>query len=394
MTLLGSVTLDASHLPHEYSRSWLRHGVACEPNNQQPHRPPRHPAMASNRLTFLYPHLFRTGGRWTEPAASHVVRSTHRNPPPLFSSPVCCQHAALFTTPSAGRQAAFAKRAGKGVQPLPLHDAVRPPPKSADIGRKEEEDAQEGQDMADSTAQTTQTPSQSSSEGNRPSTAPPPPNPPETIELPPPQDIDPITQTKKGSPMDVLLHRGPPPDSSSSPSPSTATADQPSIPPISDTNSESTVKPPNLKPSTYVHHFDSYTLVKQLIAGGYSLPQAIISMKGIRTLLASNLDVAQSGLVSKADVENETYLFRAACSELGAEVHNNRRVADEQLRQQRTLLQHEVDNLAQRLNQELLTLNDNVRGMFNDRRMAVREEQKATESRVCLAEGNKTTGQS
>jgi hypothetical protein len=154
------------------------------------------------------------------------------------------------------------------------------------------------------------------------------------------------------------------------------------------------MKPPNLKPSTYVHHFDSYTLVKQLIAGGYSLPQAIISMKGIRTLLASNLDVAQSGLVSKADVENETYLFRAACSELGAEVHNNRRVADEQLRQQRTLLQHEVDNLAQRLNQELLTLNDNVRGMFNDRRMAVREEQKATESRVCLAEGNTTTRQS
>lgn len=112
------------------------------------------------------------------------------------------------------------------------------------------------------------------------------------------------------------------------------------------------------------------------------MPQAILSMKAIRKLLASNLDVAQSGLVSKADVENETYLFRAACSELGAEVHNNRRVADEQLRQQRTLLQHEVDILAQRLNQELLTLTDSVRGMFNDRRMAVREEQKSLESRV------------
>jgi hypothetical protein len=135
-------------------------------------------------------------------------------------------------------------------------------------------------------------------------------------------------------------------------------------------------------PTPYIHHFDSYTLVKQLTAGGYTLPQAILSMKAIRTLLASNLDVAQSGLVSKADVENETYLFRAACSELSAEVHNNRRVADEQLRQQRTLLQHEVDILAQRLNQELMTLTDSVRGMFNDRRMAVREEQKAVESRV------------
>lgn len=52
------------------------------------------------------------------------------------------------------------------------------------------------------------------------------------------------------------------------------------------------------------------------------------------------------------------------------------------MRQKRTLLQHEVDILTQSLNQEILTLNDNVRGMFNDRKMAVREEQKAGESVV------------
>lgn len=78
----------------------------------------------------------------------------------------------------------------------------------------------------------------------------------------------------------------------------------------------------------------------------------------------------------------ETYLFTAACSELSTEIKNNRRLQDEQTRQQRTLLQHEVDILAQSLNQELLTLNDNVRGMFNDRKMAVREEHKAGESAV------------
>lgn len=52
------------------------------------------------------------------------------------------------------------------------------------------------------------------------------------------------------------------------------------------------------------------------------------------------------------------------------------------MRQQRTHLQHEVDILNQSLNQELLTLNDTVRGMFNDRKMAVREEQKSVESAV------------
>jgi len=144
-------------------------------------------------------------------------------------------------------------------------------------------------------------------------------------------------------------------------------------------------RPPHLTPPPYVHHFDSYSLVKQLESGGWTNPQAITAMKAVRGLLAVNLDVAQAGLVSKSDVENETYLFRAACSELSTEVRKNRRVADESMRQQRTLLQHEVDILTQSLNQEVLTLNDNVKGMFNDRRMAVREEQKAAESAVCLS---------
>ena len=51
------------------------------------------------------------------------------------------------------------------------------------------------------------------------------------------------------------------------------------------------------------------------------------------------------------------------------------------MRQQRTHLQHEVDILTQSLNQELLTLTDNVRGMFNDRKMAVREEQRRSTAR-------------
>ncbi|KAL7819299.1 hypothetical protein V8C44DRAFT_317609 [Trichoderma aethiopicum] len=139
---------------------------------------------------------------------------------------------------------------------------------------------------------------------------------------------------------------------------------------------------PSMAPPKYVHHFDSYSLVKQLQEGGYRGDQAVTMMKAIRTILAHNLDMAQERLVSKSDVENESYLFSAACSELSAEVRNNRRAQDEQIRQQRTHLQHEVDILTQTLNQELLTLNDNVRGLFNDRKMTVREEQKAMESAI------------
>jgi hypothetical protein len=78
----------------------------------------------------------------------------------------------------------------------------------------------------------------------------------------------------------------------------------------------------------------------------------------------------------------ETYLFRAACSELRTEVQNARKASDEQMRHERTLLQHEVDILNQKLTQELLSLKDDLQGMFNDRKMSVRQEQRSMDSSV------------
>ncbi|KAK4204414.1 hypothetical protein QBC40DRAFT_98045 [Triangularia verruculosa] len=368
--------------------------------------------MPTSRLTFLYPHLFKSTARWTEPAASQVSHSIAargaRRKPQQPHSFLCQQQQHGFTTPSVGRQAAFAKRAGKGVEPLPAHEtADLPPQKPAQegqqdgVGKQDQEKLGKGkqdgqqQDAHHKTIKPT-TPSQT--QGGGPIHDPPPPPPPQAdpnpsiIELPPPSDIDPITQTKKGSPMDEILHMGPPPSSDSQPDApkSPITPSSPSEPPpSSDPTSlaaQSSGDGTKQKKQTYIHHFDSYSLVKHLSSPdnspNYTLPQSIALMKTIRALLAHNLDNAQSGLVSRSDVDNETYLFRAACSELSTEVRKNRRVADEQSRQQRTHLQHEVDILTQRLNQDLLTLTDSVRGMFNDRKMAVREEQKAMESRI------------
>lgn len=61
---------------------------------------------------------------------------------------------------------------------------------------------------------------------------------------------------------------------------------------------------PSMSPPPYEHHFDSYSLVKQLEEGGYTPQQAVTSMKAVRKLLAKNLNVAQQSLVSKSDVEN------------------------------------------------------------------------------------------
>ena len=91
---------------------------------------------------------------------------------------------------------------------------------------------------------------------------------------------------------------------------------------------------------------------------------------------------------SSADEEAVTlqarYLFRAACSELATEIQRNRKVETERMRTDRAQLQQEVDVLGQRLSQELLALKDDLRGMFNDRKMEVRMEQRSADSSVCV----------
>lgn len=79
---------------------------------------------------------------------------------------------------------------------------------------------------------------------------------------------------------------------------------------------------PSMSPPPYVHHFDSYSLVKQLQDAGYTQSQATTAMKGIRGALAKNLDVAQASLVSKSDVENvgRQWPFSLVIGALGARV--------------------------------------------------------------------------
>lgn len=153
-------------------------------------------------------------------------------------------------------------------------------------------------------------------------------------------------------------------------------------PNVTEEHTPSLRHPPHIDTPRYVHHFDTYSLVRRLNAGDWTKPQAITIMKSMRLLLGDNLDKASQALVSKSDVENETYLFSAACSELRTEVFARRTALHEKMRMERDQLQHEVDILEQRLGQDTVAMKDELRGMFDDRKMAVRNEQRYMESKV------------
>jgi len=81
------------------------------------------------------------------------------------------------------------------------------------------------------------------------------------------------------------------------------------MPPPESTQEQDASKPPHLQPPPYVHHFDTYTLVREVEKGGFTNDQAVTAMKAVRGLLALNLDVAKAGLVSKYDVENVSLVY-------------------------------------------------------------------------------------
>jgi len=134
----------------------------------------------------------------------------------------------------------------------------------------------------------------------------------------------------------------------------------------------------------YTHHFDTYASVQRLSAGGFSQSQSIVAMKLLRALLDKNLADARENLVSKSNIENETYLFQAACSELRNEMQNAKKMAVEDLRSERTRIQTEFDLLNQKFLAEIMELRDELSSMFNDRKMVTRAEQRAMENKVCF----------
>jgi hypothetical protein len=300
--------------------------------------------MAAPRLPFLWPILFRPL------KASRAAPRT-----PIYNAPA----SRSLTTTTQGPVQRYGKahepaphlrdketprEAGESIKTTPektLLEPVNPEVKSAPEPVEEEEEEETP----------TTTPSTPSAQPTPIRTTP---------ELAPSTPVPDAPLTGEPKPLETVLHM---------PSPA----------------EEEQRKPPHLKTPPYVHHFDTYGLVKDLAKSGFSEEQAVTVMKAVRGILADNMELARDGLVSKSNVENETYLFRAACSELKTEVGNNRKSETEKMRTERTQVQHELDILNQRLTQETGSLKDELKGLFDDRKMAVRQEQRTMDTKVCFA---------
>lgn len=215
---------------------------------------------AAARLTFLSPQVLR-GIRVAPRAAAGFAR--HRG--------------------------TFARRRGKAIEPQPLKADTTlklnaSHPLTSDVATRPEPEtttATTPQDQSQSTPDKSVSTNESQQASASTSSKQPPNKENETSKEEQARIVR--EEAKQSGPLEAVLHMEPP---------------------ETQTKTATTRPGPAMCPPPYVHHFDSYSLVKHLQEGGYSQEQATTSMKAIRTLLAENLEIAQSSLVSKSDVEN------------------------------------------------------------------------------------------
>jgi hypothetical protein len=211
--------------------------------------------MSASRLTTLFPSLFRT--------TPLVARRTSVRQRPRFSASASCFHSSgAQTNPSRPERYGTAK-------PPPAHLKGEEAAKDGDEGKPVDEQPPipEGRSLSQKSNSAAAVPAPESVKAEQPSPS------PSTA-----KDV-PDAEASSPKPLDTVLDM---------PSPA----------------EEEDQTPPHLQAPRYVHHFDTWSLVRDLDKGGFSELESVTLMKAVRQILADNMELARRALVSKSNVEN------------------------------------------------------------------------------------------
>lgn len=260
--------------------------------------------MAAPRLPFLWPILFRPASRPTTAAVESSARLLQRPPPRAYfrqRSRACAPATKRYGTANEPPQQAQAESAPEAVSERTADDEQIPRPSGKDAAPSAEQNAAPiGKDYVSPAeqnvlAQSALVSASISDLKSKPSS--------------------PHTASKDSSTTSIVDAQA----ESGSKQASTVAPTEAELAEEYHTNSALTTilnmkppmdqesaedKPPHLQAPPYVHHFDTYSLVKSLHDdGGWSDEQAVEVMKAVRGILTANMELARDGLVSKSDAE-------------------------------------------------------------------------------------------
>ncbi|KAJ1936610.1 hypothetical protein GGF37_005540, partial [Kickxella alabastrina] len=123
--------------------------------------------------------------------------------------------------------------------------------------------------------------------------------------------------------------------------------------------------------------FDTYSLVHQLMECGFTRAQATTLTTLIKHKVYEGMEQVNSGMLTKSDLENDAYLFRAALQELRTETQMIRKNDQAILESQAAAINRDIDSLAQRTHDEIANLRSDIEIELNNHKHDTNHEMKS-----------------
>ncbi|KAG8695695.1 hypothetical protein FRC09_008994 [Ceratobasidium sp. 395] len=127
-----------------------------------------------------------------------------------------------------------------------------------------------------------------------------------------------------------------------------------------------------------VNAFDTHRFVT-ILEPSFPTPIARALMRASRAILVVRFGRVKQEIFGVRDLDNQAYLFRAALSELRAELTMRTRSEFAALRTASTALRRDVDALNGKLKEDIATLKHDIEMEINDRKNETRADAKASE---------------
>ncbi|KAJ2752448.1 hypothetical protein GGI19_003827 [Coemansia pectinata] len=112
--------------------------------------------------------------------------------------------------------------------------------------------------------------------------------------------------------------------------------------------------------------FDTHEMVDRLLSSGFTRGQATAIMTVVKRRVHENMAQVQAQMLTKSDLENDAYLFRAALQELRMEMQMTRKNDQSLLESQAAGISREIESLFQRTNDQIANLRSDIEIEMNN----------------------------
>ncbi|KAJ2692696.1 hypothetical protein GGH99_001559 [Coemansia sp. RSA 1285] len=112
--------------------------------------------------------------------------------------------------------------------------------------------------------------------------------------------------------------------------------------------------------------FNTYRLVSRLVEAQYTRDQARTIMTLFKRQVHRSVEEVKANMLTKSDLENDAYLFRAALQELRTETQMIRKNDQAILESQLAAIDREIESLAQKINDEVSNVRSDIEIEMNN----------------------------